>query len=107
MMRAIIGSITFFFLIAFPLNLCYTDVDPCINVSCKYFAVCKAFGPRDARCICVDNCPSYEEPVCSSNGITYDNVCVFQREMCHLRANFTVYHPGDCTGNIAEFTLFS
>ena len=77
---------------------CVTDLDPCINVSCKYFAVCKAFGPREARCICVDNCPSYEEPVCSSNGTTYDNVCVFQREMCHLRANFTVYHPGDCTG---------
>ena len=78
----------------FILNCCayhlLTDLDPCINVSCKYFAVCKAFGPRDARCICVDNCPSFEEPVCSSNGTTYDNVCVFQREMCHLRANFTI-----------------
>ncbi|KAL9984800.1 hypothetical protein ACROYT_G007135 [Oculina patagonica] len=74
------------------------DLDPCINISCNYFAVCKAFGPRDARCICVDNCPSYEEPVCSSNGTTYDNECVFQREMCHLKANFTLYHPGDCTG---------
>jgi len=80
----------------------FTDLDPCINVSCKYFAVCKAFGPKDARCICVDNCPSFEEPVCSSNGTTYDNECVFQREMCHLKANFTVYHPGDCTGNITE-----
>jgi len=74
------------------------DLDPCINVSCKYFAVCKAFGPKDARCICVDNCPSFEEPVCSSNGTTYDNECVFQREMCHLKANFSVYHPGDCIG---------
>ena len=86
---------------------CFTDLDPCINVSCNYFAVCKAFGPRDARCICVDNCPSYEEPVCSSNGTTYDNECVFQREMCHLKANFTLYHPGDCTGNEwkkSEFT---
>ncbi|CAH3019585.1 unnamed protein product [Porites evermanni] len=84
-----------------PVTVHYTvigDLDPCINVSCKYFAVCKAFGPRDARYICVDNCPSFEEPVCSSNGTTYDNECVFQREMCHLRANFTVYHPGDCTG---------
>ena len=92
------------------LNCCVyhllTDLDPCINVSCKYFAVCKAFGPRDARCICVDNCPSFEEPVCSSNGTTYDNVCVFQREMCHLRANFTVYHPEDCTGNFACESLY-
>ena len=82
-----------------------TDFDPCINISCNYFAICKAFGPRDARCICVDNCPSYEEPVCSSNGTTYDNECVFQREMCHLKANFTLYHPGDCTGNGSKFTL--
>ena len=79
--------------------LCFVDFDPCINVSCNYFAVCKAFGPKDARCICVDNCPSYDEPVCSSNGTTYDNECMFQREMCHLKANFTLYHPGDCTGN--------
>ena len=50
----------------------------------------------------MDNCPSYEEPVCSSNGTTYDNKCVFQREMCHLKANFTLYHPGDCTGNVSE-----
>ena len=83
----------------------FTDLDPCINVSCNYFAVCKAFGPRDARCICVDNCPSYEEPVCSSNGTTYDNECVFQREMCHLKANFTLYHPGDCTGNGVSLLL--
>ncbi|PFX12948.1 C-type lectin domain family 4 member M [Stylophora pistillata] len=70
------------------------DLDLCTNVSCNYFAVCKAFGPKDARCICVDNCPSYEEPVCSSNGPTYDNECSFQKEMCHLKANFTIYHPG-------------
>ncbi|RMX44590.1 hypothetical protein pdam_00002715 [Pocillopora damicornis] len=76
------------------------DFDPCINVSCNYFAVCKAFGPKDARCICVDNCPSYDEPVCSSNGTTYDNECMFQREMCHLKANFTLYHPGDCTVSV-------
>ena len=84
---------------------CLTDLDPCLNVSCNHFAVCKAFGPRDARCVCVDNCPSYEEPVCSSNGTTYDNECVFQREMCHLKANFTLYHPGDCTGNTIKLTL--
>ncbi|PFX13617.1 CD209 antigen-like protein E [Stylophora pistillata] len=84
-----------------PVTLDYAvigDLDPCINVSCNYFAICKAFGPKDARCICVDDCPSYDEPVCSSNGTTYDNECIFQREMCDLQANFTLYHPGDCTG---------
>ena len=88
-------------------KFCFTDLDPCINISCNYFAVCKAFGPRDARCICVDNCPSYDEPVCSSNGTTYDNECVFQREMCYLKANFTLYHPGDCTGNETNLITYT
>ena len=82
------------------LSSCYflSDLDPCMNVTCNYFAVCKAFAAKDARCVCVENCPSYEEPVCSSNGTTYDNECIFEREMCHLEANFTLYHPGSCTG---------
>ena len=74
------------------------DLDPCINVTCNYYAVCKAFGGKDARCVCVEKCPSYEEPVCSSNGTTYDNECLYKRDMCHLEANFTMYHPGSCTG---------
>ena len=69
-----------------------------MNVTCNYFAVCKAFAAKDARCVCVENCPSYEEPVCSSNGTTYDNECLYKRDMCHLEANFTIYHPGSCTG---------
>ncbi|XP_031570080.1 uncharacterized protein LOC116304478 [Actinia tenebrosa] len=74
------------------------DLDPCINVSCNYFAVCKAFAPKDARCVCVDDCPSYEEQVCSSNGTTFKNKCFFELEMCRLKSNHTLYHPGSCTG---------
>ena len=25
--------------------------------------------------------------------------------MCHLKANFSLYHPGDCTGNIEAFFI--
>lgn len=86
--------------IFFILQIVFADLDPCINVSCDYFAVCKAFRPNHTRCICEYTCPSFKDPVCSSNGTTYDNECMFQREMCYLRANFTIYHPGDCTGNV-------
>ncbi|XP_078382514.1 uncharacterized protein LOC144665201 isoform X1 [Oculina patagonica] len=74
------------------------DLDPCIDVTCHYHCLCKAFGPQDARCVSVDSCPSYQEPVCSSNGTTYDNKCLFQQEMCILRLNFSVQHPGSCEG---------
>jgi len=74
------------------------DLDPCIDVTCHYHCLCKAFGPNDARCVAVDSCPSYQEPVCSSNGTTYDNECLFRREMCIQRLNFSVQHPGSCEG---------
>ena len=74
------------------------DLDPCLNVTCYFHGLCKAFGPHDARCVCIDHCPSYHEPVCSSNGTTYDNECLFKQEMCRMRLNFTVQHPGSCEG---------
>ncbi|KAL9961076.1 hypothetical protein ACROYT_G029957 [Oculina patagonica] len=74
------------------------DLDPCINVTCGYHCMCKAFEPHDARCVPVESCPSYEDPVCSSNGTTYENECLFRRDMCILRLNFSVQHPGSCEG---------
>ncbi|XP_020600954.1 uncharacterized protein LOC110040108 isoform X2 [Orbicella faveolata] len=74
------------------------DLDPCIDVTCHYHCLCKAFGPHDARCVAVDRCPSYREPVCSSNGTTHDNECLFRQEMCLLQLNFSVQHPGSCEG---------
>ena len=74
------------------------DLDPCLDVLCHYHGLCKAFGPYDARCMCIDSCPSYQEPICSSNGTTYDNICFFKQDMCLHRLNFTVQHPGSCEG---------
>ena len=82
-------------------NICmffFLDLDPCIDVTCHYYSLCKAFGPNDARCVCLDSCPTYKEPVCSSNGTTYDNKCLFEQEVCLNRLNFTVQHPGSCEG---------
>ena len=77
---------------------CVSDLDPCINVTCDFHGTCKAFGPFDPRCICEPSCPSFEDPVCSSNGTTFDNKCKYRQEMCRLSSNQTIYHPGDCTG---------
>ncbi|CAH3179324.1 unnamed protein product, partial [Porites lobata] len=74
------------------------DLDPCLDVTCDYHCLCKVFGPYDARCVHAENCPSYQEPICSSNGTTFDNRCLFEQEMCLLRLNFSVQHPGGCEG---------
>ena len=68
----------------------WPDLDPCIDVTCHYHCLCKAFGSHDARCVAEESCPSYQEPVCSSNGTTYDNECLFRQEMCLIRLNFSV-----------------
>ncbi|CAH3159381.1 unnamed protein product [Porites evermanni] len=74
------------------------DIDPCTNVTCDYHAICKAFSAFDARCVCDDNCPSYEEPVCSSNSTTFKNKCFCLLDICKRKSNHTLYHPGSCTG---------
>ena len=84
----------------------FPDLDPCIDVLCDYHGLCKAFGPYDARCVCIDSCPQYQEPVCSSNGTTYDNTCLFKQEMCLLQLNYTVQHPGSCEGIIDLLNSF-
>ena len=87
-----------YLVIYFTIFFSLPDLDPCIDVTCHYHCLCKAFGPNDARCVAEDSCPSYQEPVCSSNGTTYDNECLFRQEMCLLQLNFSVQHPGSCEG---------
>ena len=82
------------------------DIDPCTNVTCDYHAICKAFSAFDARCVCDDNCPSYEEPVCSSNSTTFKNKCFCLLDICRRKSNHTLYHPGSCTGKRAFSKVF-
>ena len=90
-----------FRLTAISLNVQYNliDLDPCLDVVCEKFAVCRAFGPYDARCVCVTDCSSVEQNVCASNGRSFTNVCLFQLEVCQTKANYTYYHHGSCRGN--------
>ena len=76
----------------------FIDLDPCLDVVCEKFAVCRAFGPYDARCVCVTDCPSVEQNVCASNGRSFNNICLFQLEVCQTKANYTNHHHGSCRG---------
>ena len=65
---------------------------------CPSFGVCKTYGAHDARCVCYEDCPSYQDPVCTANGTTYDNKCWHQLSYCRGLENNLVYHPGSCEG---------
>ena len=75
-----------------------TDFDPCLNVHCPRFGVCKTYSTHDARCECFEQCPSYQDPVCTANGTTYDNKCWHRLSYCRGLENNLVYHPGSCEG---------
>ena len=78
----------------------FSDLNPCLNVYCPSFGVCKTFSAHEARCVCYENCPSYQDPVCTSNGTTYDSKCLYELSYCRGLDNNTVYHPGSCEGKL-------
>ena len=84
----------------FSLNVLFivTDLNPCLNVHCPRFGVCKTYSAHDARCECLEQCPSYQDPVCTANGTTYDNKCWHALNYCRGLENNLVYHPGSCEG---------
>ncbi|XP_068736596.1 uncharacterized protein [Montipora capricornis] len=74
------------------------DYDPCNNASCKYHSKPVALSPQRCDCVCESSCPSYQEEMCASNGRTFRNLCLLQKEICETQANYTHYHPGSCAG---------
>ncbi|KAL9973980.1 hypothetical protein ACROYT_G020507 [Oculina patagonica] len=84
-----------------PLSVSYVvigDLNPCLGVHCPSFGICKTYSARDARCVCYEDCPSYQDPVCTANGTTYDNKCWHQLNYCRGLENNSVYHPRSCEG---------
>ena len=74
------------------------DLDPCLDVHCASFGICKTYSAHEARCVCNENCPSYQDPVCTAKGTTYDNKCLYELSYCKGLDNSTMYHPGSCEG---------
>ena len=105
-------SLVFFFLLFFVfvcINIYFflLDLHPCIGIECEKFTYCVAISPYEYTCQCNTSSPSYEEKVCASNGRTFSNLCLLNKEICDTDANFTIYHPGSCTGipNSCHFIL--
>ena len=79
---------------------------------CPSFGICKTFSAYESRCVCYEDCPSYQDPVCTTNGTTYDNQCWYELNYCRGLEKNSVYHPGSCEGkwkvsiNQEKFLLF-
>ena len=74
----------------------HLDIDPCFGVECSYYAKCKAFGPKNATCVCNDEIPSYEEEVCSEEDVTYQNSFSLEQDSCLKGRRIRIKRPGSC-----------
>ncbi|XP_078366590.1 uncharacterized protein LOC144650724 isoform X3 [Oculina patagonica] len=79
------------------------EPNPCENTLCSYpHPVCKVVKGK-ATCQCRQNCPAHHDPVCASDGRTYDNMCMLEATACMLAAGgmpagkLTYIGNGKCT----------
>lgn len=61
---------------------------------------------------CNEQCAEIYDPVCASNGKTYENVCVFGYRQCLRRSKegdsyveLLVLHKGECAGKCSRYSL--
>ena len=95
----------FIYLLVCLFTFLITDLDPCLNVECPSFGVCRTYSAHESHCVCFQDCPSYQDPVCTANGTTYDNKCWHELSYCRGLENNLVYHPGSCEGNDARLLI--
>ena len=67
------------------------DCDLCQHVVCKYGARCEA-----GRCVCPTDCPGSSDPVCGTDGRSYDNECLMQARACTADHQLSTAYVGPC-----------
>ena len=66
---------------------------------CAFGGMCIPRGEGEtgaARCHCEDTCPYVYDPVCGSDGSTYDNECRLKLASCRKRKLIKQLHSGEC-----------
>ena len=65
--------------------------DLCYGIQCKYGGRCK-----NGVCSCPVSCPLTEDPVCASDGVTYQNECALLSVSCNQGLRLIIVHRGEC-----------
>ncbi|XP_076156185.1 tomoregulin-1 [Alosa pseudoharengus] len=72
-----------------------SDLRVCDDSTCRYGGVCQENGGQ-LKCVCQFQCPSSFDPVCGSNGDTYQSECYLQQASCTQQTPITLITQGPC-----------
>uniref|UniRef100_A0A673LK35 Agrin n=1 Tax=Sinocyclocheilus rhinocerous TaxID=307959 RepID=A0A673LK35_9TELE len=76
--------------------LCRESMETCSDESCNncsFGAICDA---QTGRCVCPKGCLETRQPVCGSDGMTYENECKLNVEACTKQLDLRVVAHGEC-----------
>ncbi|XP_063065047.1 agrin isoform X2 [Engraulis encrasicolus] len=65
--------------------------EPCAN--CSFGAICDG---QTGKCVCPTECVDTQQPVCGSDGTTYENECELNVKACTQQLHLTVVAQGEC-----------
>ena len=74
----------------------FLGTNPCDLIKCGPGQECDIDQFGVASCQCPPSCEPKMQPVCGSNGHTFDNECELKRQSCLLRQELSVMHEGEC-----------
>ena len=74
-------------------------------MSCKYHSTCRLGPNHVTSCACQKSCPAAKQPVCGSNGQTYNNECLMKQNSCKKRDDIQLIVKAPCGEYQAQLSL--
>ncbi|CAG7734118.1 unnamed protein product, partial [Allacma fusca] len=75
---------------------CSSGVNPCESRTCRGYESCAINRFGIAQCTCAMKCDPVVQPVCGSDGKTYDNYCELTYASCREARNIVMDYRGTC-----------
>ena len=78
-----------------------------IQVITNYISIWLIFSVAVPESVkrCNMKCRRVYDPVCASNSITYDNVCVMQQDACFKKKTFKKVANGKCKQKVQTYSV--